>query len=268
MYKASILASDTKREKEKMSKELSARERSITQKEDHISKIANNLAHEIKNRVNRIVYEEKEKLEAQYQNSERSLRKKLRAILDKHEFGYYTSITYAIISTIAAAILLEPYRNEYVDFWIKFAKNLGIVFSTIAGAIDQVASSAQVDTGSYAAYIIVTVFLSLLILVPTVLLLIPSVKFLYKNIKEDVWDEVSGVIVIIIIGVSIYFSPLLIKLPINVITLGILSLTAYVTGRFFYEWNWEDLKKKILFWAIYLPVGLFIIIKLMKWGIK
>ena len=256
--RASILASDTNSKK----KELDDREKAIYAKENKLNKTEKNLTSKIEGRVNYEVSIIKDRLENEYRKREIALKEDYKDSKRRFYEAFISVGALAILGTIITALISKPYKSTLKEFFISMGgqiKSLALyqesVGMSIAGDLFNIPSSET-------SFEVVTAIMIIIQMLIVVAVLIAFGAFLFVNIREYLLDELSLAILIISTAATVYGAPVLTKLPINMFTLNILIIAIYATIRFLQEWEFEEVKKKVLCWILWIAGSILFI-----WGI-
>jgi hypothetical protein len=230
-----------------------------------VNAIESDLESEIRKRVNKKVSAIKDNLERDYRDMEKDLKQEHKYLKESHWIGYITAIIIMCLSIIGVLILSKPLRDEMEEFFTRAFEIIGsiIMFPVYTGkfiAID--VFEEAVNSNGYIACMVITgiVLYAIMIVVAGL-----GVRFLYINIKEDLCDEITAAVLIIINAAIVFFTPVLTKIiSINLLYLGMWIIIGYVVLRFMLEWNMEQTKKRVLSWILIFQV-IFLIMKGLFW---
>lgn len=260
MREATTLVSDFEKHKESVIAAFNEREIAISDKEKRIKAIKSDLEGEIGKRVDMKVDKIKCKLDTQYSIMEIKLEKEMKEQREANLVGYVISILIAVFSVIGVFIISKPLRKETSEFISSifgvtksiflFPINTGVFFAT------EVCHEVEKSNEYYLYLSIVGIVLYLIMGIILVLVGI----FLYRNIEEDIWDGYTVVAILIVNWIIVFFTPVLKKIiKMNLFSLGGWILVVYMIVRFLIEWDWSEMKKKILASALYITGSVTVI---------
>lgn len=262
MRRASTLASVADSRK----KELDDREQAIYEKENKLDKIEKNLTDKVERRVNYEVSIVEDRLEKEYWKRERALKEDCRNSKRRFYEAFISVSALSILGTIITALISETFKNELKEFFISIwgsieslalhQESIGMSF---AGDICGISSSD-------ASYEVVTGIVIIVQMLFVLAILIAFGVFLFVNIKEYLIDELSLAVLIISTAITVYGAPALVQIPVNMFTLNAVIIAAYMTIRFYYEWDYEETKKKLLFWILWISGSILAISGLASMG--
>ena len=235
MYKASKLASDFKKQKEKVTAALDEREKLIGEKEARVNEKKENLDEVIKGRVNYEVYVIKRKLSADYKE-----------MTVKHKLGYGVFGMGWIFTILGVIILSKPLQNgawEFIAGSWKVLKGVGL-FPYIVGEF--FAKLAFDKSSTHIGYWVMCIVIMLIIWAIMIAILIKCVIFLGDNIMECMFDGITVIVITAIMDIIIFLAPILEYIPMNMFLMGIIAFIAYMIIRFLDAWDIHEFKKQCL----------------------
>ena len=241
---SSKLVSDYKEAHEERMAILDKREEAINKKETRVNEIEADLECEINKRVKKEVTKMENRLKTDYNGRKQILEDCHKSMTRDHLIGYVTSIVGLILATFGIIALSEPYQKEIEDFFIGLAK---ILYVPVTGPYKvalffagKMLNEAEDPVGYWIIGILfMAVFYGILIA-----LLILLCWFLCKKIKECMWDGITVALLEFIILVPIFFAPVLVEIPINLLLLGWIIFFIYMIIRIYIAWDDEESKKE------------------------
>lgn len=265
MREATTLVSDFEKHKESMIAALDEREAAISKKEKIINAIKSDLEGEIRKRVDIEVSDIEHELEIKYRKKVQNLREEYDNLKAEHWIVFIVALIGSLLSFISMVILSKPLQKELSDFLLKLLevlKKIGMFPINVGDGIASGMCGLPDSSGGYIAIMIIS-FVVLHGLMIVVLVL--SGKFLIENISDWYDDDITKTIGIIIVVISIFFSPAFADiLPINTFTLDILILAAYTVVRFMTEWDMQETKKQVLCWILIITASYLIVKGLLR----
>lgn len=259
MREASTLVSDFEKQKENTIAAFDEREVTISKKEARINAIRSDLEGEISKRVDIEVSDIEHELKKKYRKKEQNLREKYDTLKAEHWIVFTGALIGSVLSFISMVILSEPLQKELSEFLLKILeviKNIAIFPINVGDGIASGMCELPDSSGGYIACMIITcvVLYGLMIVV-----MILSGIFLIDNI-DCLADDITKTILIIIVVISIFFSPAFVEdIPINIFTLDMWILVGYTVVRFMIEWDMRETKKRVLCWILIISVSVLIV---------
>lgn len=226
--------------------ELDKRESDISAKEKHVNSMENDLEGEIGKRVKKDVTKIEWRLRMDYDDRKQYLDWCYNKMEAEHLIGYYASIGGLILAVIGIIATSNAYRTEAVEFFSALAH---VVYKSVTGPYNAGAFiGGKVFSRSVEpiGYWIIGVLVMIVLYGIMITLLVLLCRFLIQNFAEHMCDGITVAALEIVIGVPIFFAPLLVEMPINSLLLGLLLFSSYMLIRIFIAWDNEESKKEIL----------------------
>ena len=154
--------------------------------------------------------------------------KKIRII---HNIPLYISLGYGFVTTILFAILSDAFRSEFRNFVVSIWK----VISGMEIWLWNIASNWHWTLKSLICGLVTSL----------VLFLMWKIISRLRDVLASFADTTTIAFLLLFLAIEVFLSQYLIKLPINLILLYILSFITYLTVRAFIQWDDSEKKKDI-----------------------
>ena len=230
---------------------LDKREDGINKKEARVNEIANDQEAEISKRVKKEVSKIESKLKREYDDRIQFLERCDKEMVRAHLIGYVTSIVGLILAALGILALSEPYQNEAEDF----LKNLANILCAIATgpykAAIFFAGKMLNEAANPAGYWIIGILFMIIFYGLLTVLFVLLCWFLCKKIKECMWDGITVAMVEFVMLVPMFFAPILVEIPINLLLLRLIIFIIYMIIRIYIAWDNEESKKEFNKYFLY-----------------
>lgn len=249
MHTVSTLAMDAKKRQE----ELDNRELKISNDESRLEKLRDDLESEIGKRVNVRAFEIEDELEKKYRKKERDLKKECQNTKDQFMGSFIVMTSFTIISTVITAILSDAFKSAAADFFISLWKRIESLAMWQEDFGKHIAKDVFDKQSSETSYdVIVGGVIIIQVLIVLAVIIVTSI-FLFINIRDYLLDEITLVVMEVLMAVTVYAAPVLIQMPVNIFTVEAVGIVLYMSVRFFIAWDKTETKTWILFWLLWLP---------------
>ena len=223
---------------------LEKREKAINKKEARVNEIEADQEAEISKRVKKEVSKIESKLKRDYDDRKRLLERCDKEMVRAHLTGYVTSIVGLILATFGIIALSEPYQTEFVEFYMGLGKAL---YATATGPHEVglfFAGKMLSEVSNPAGYWVIGILLMIIFYGLLIALFALLCWFLGKKIKECMWDGITVAVLEFVMLVPMFFAPILVEIPINLLLLRWIIFIIYMIIRIYIAWDNEESKKE------------------------
>lgn len=262
---SSKLVSDYKEAHKERMAILDEREDAINKKEARVNQIARDQEAEISKRVKKDVSKIESRLQRDYNDRKQILERCDKEMVRAHLAGYITSIVGLIFAALGILALSEPYQNEAEEFFKELANIICAIATGPYKAAIFFAGKMLSEAANPAGYWIIGILFMVIFYGILITLFILLSVFLCKKIKECMWDGITVAVVEFVMLVPMFFAPILVGLPINLLLLRWIIFFIYMIIRIYIAWENEESKKefnKYFLFLVFLIVCFYSIVYL------
>ena len=262
---SSKLVSDYKEAHKERMAILDERENAINKKEARVNEIASDQEAEISKRVKKDVSKIESRLQRDYNDRKQLLERCDKEMVRAHLVGYVLSIVGLILAALGILALSEPYQNEAEEFFKELANIICAIATGPYKAAIFFAGKMLSEAANPAGYWVIGILLMVILYGILITLFILLSVFLCKKIKECMWDGITVAVVEFVMLVPMFFAPILVVLPINLLLLSCIIFIIYMIIRIYIAWDNEESKKefnKYFLFLVFLIVCFYSIVYL------